>query len=380
MATKKPVKAAKPVAKSVKSTAKPVAKVVKSAKTTAKLVVKVAKYVKPTAKPVAKVVKSVKPTAKPTKKQVKKTVAAKSAPVKKVVAGKGKVVAPPKKVVSKKVVSKNSKNVKAIVVVKKTVAVAKANKPISNKATLKKVVAKQYPINLKKPVKKVPIVEKKVAKVTVALKKPVVAIKPVKATKVVAKVEKPYVTPILVSKPSVDKSPASKPATKRAAEKPMKPVVIPKTSTDKKVDYEPDFLKSVLDAPEPVSQGPTMRYSDQELNEFRDLINKKLDSAKKELTYLQGLITRRDEMGGDETDNRYMTMEDGGMSMEREQLSQMASRQITFIDHLEKAIMRIENKTYGICRVSGKLIDKARLRAVPHATLSMEAKLGIVSK
>jgi RNA polymerase-binding transcription factor DksA len=60
--------------------------------------------------------------------------------------------------------------------------------------------------------------------------------------------------------------------------------------------------------------------------------------------------------------------------MEREQLSQMASRQITFIDHLEKANMRIENKTYGICRVTGKLIDKARLRAVPHATLSIEAK------
>jgi len=120
-----------------------------------------------------------------------------------------------------------------------------------------------------------------------------------------------------------------------------------------------------------------MRYSDTELQEFRDLIGKKLDAAKKELAYLQGLITRRDEMGGDETDNRYMTMEDGGMSMEREQLSQMASRQITFIDHLEKAIMRIENKTYGICRVTGKLIDKARLRAVPHATLSMEAKLGI---
>ena len=119
---------------------------------------------------------------------------------------------------------------------------------------------------------------------------------------------------------------------------------------------------------------PSQRYSDTDLNEFRDLINKKLDAAKKELTYLQGLITRKDEMGGDDTDNRYMTMEDGSMSMEREQLSQMASRQITFIDHLEKAMMRIENKTYGICRVTGKLIDKARLRAVPHATLSIEAK------
>ena len=93
---------------------------------------------------------------------------------------------------------------------------------------------------------------------------------------------------------------------------------------------------------------------------------------------MQGLITRKDENGGDESENRYMTMEDGSLSMEREQLSQMASRQITFIDHLEKALMRIESKTYGVCRVTGKLIDKARLRAVPHATLSIEAKMGIV--
>jgi RNA polymerase-binding transcription factor DksA len=72
-----------------------------------------------------------------------------------------------------------------------------------------------------------------------------------------------------------------------------------------------------------------------------------------------------------------MTMEDGGLSMEREQLAQMASRQIDFIEKLEKALMRIENKTYGICRVTGRLIEKARLKAVPHATLSMEAKMNM---
>jgi RNA polymerase-binding transcription factor DksA len=123
------------------------------------------------------------------------------------------------------------------------------------------------------------------------------------------------------------------------------------------VKYEPDFTKSVLDTKPQGQTGPTMRYSDAELQEFRELIQKKLDSAKKELAYLQGLITRKDE-SGDLDEGRYMTMEDGSMS----------------IDHLEKAIMRIENKTYGICRVTGKLIDKARLRAVPHATLSIEAK------
>ncbi|MBL0355832.1 MAG: TraR/DksA family transcriptional regulator [Chitinophagaceae bacterium] len=158
-----------------------------------------------------------------------------------------------------------------------------------------------------------------------------------------------------------------------------KPVVIPKISTTTARKYEPDFTKSVLDQAPVEHNTPTQRYSDGELAEFRELIQRKLNAAKKELTYLQGLITRKDDMGGDEGDNRYMTMEDGSLSMEREQLSQMASRQITFIDHLEKALMRIENKTYGICRVTGKLIDKARLRAVPHATLSIEAKMGKVS-
>lgn len=169
------------------------------------------------------------------------------------------------------------------------------------------------------------------------------------------------------------KAPAPAPKKPVAPAKPIK-VVIPEMKTKTVRKYEPEFTKSVLDQPEQPAAGPTMRYSDADLQEFRELIQKKLDQAKKELTYLQGLITRKDEMGGDEHENRYMTMEDGSMSMEREQLAQMASRQIHYIDHLEKAIMRIENRTYGICRVTGKLIDKARLRAVPHATLSIEAK------
>ncbi len=156
-----------------------------------------------------------------------------------------------------------------------------------------------------------------------------------------------------------------------------KAFVMPVTHTTKSREYKPNFEKSILDAPEPRVTGPVLRYSDAELQEFRELITRKLESAKRELNYLQGLITRKGQMGGDESENRYMTMEDGSLSMEREQLAQMASRQITFIDHLEKALIRIENKTYGICRVTGKLIDKARLRAVPHATLSIEAKMGI---
>lgn len=174
---------------------------------------------------------------------------------------------------------------------------------------------------------------------------------------------------------STKEATAKTPAAKKSES--AKAIKVPKTSATGKVPYEPDFTHSVLDAPpkeESTPTGPAMRYSDSELLEFKNLIQRKLDAAKKELNYLQGLITRKDEMGGDNDDGRYMTLEDGSLSMEREQLSQMASRQITFIDHLEKALIRIENKTYGVCRVTGKLIEKARLRAVPHATLSMEAK------
>ncbi|WP_243630289.1 TraR/DksA family transcriptional regulator [Taibaiella soli] len=139
------------------------------------------------------------------------------------------------------------------------------------------------------------------------------------------------------------------------------------------INYQPDFTRSILDEPE-MQSGPVYRYSDEELNEFRELIQGRLEAARKELGFLQGLITRKDEAGTEDTENRYMNMEDGSGAMEREQLAQLASRQIQFINHLEKALIRIENKTYGICRVTGKLIDKARLRAVPHATLSIEAK------
>ena len=133
-----------------------------------------------------------------------------------------------------------------------------------------------------------------------------------------------------------------------------------------------EFTRSILDMPaeEPKQ---TFKYSDEELAEFKELILNRLELSRKELTFLNGLITRKDESGTEDTENR-MSVDDGSNAMERENLSQMASRQIQFISNLEKALIRIENKTYGICRVTGLLIDKARLRAVPHATLSIEAK------
>lgn len=238
----------------------------------------------------------------------------------------------------------------------------------------------------KKAAKKKPAAKKPMKKITPKKASPKKIVKAVakKATPQKAVVSKPAPAAVkpavsVAKKPGafdpktlVSIKPKAKPIIKKEPPKPTK-VVIPKTTTKSTVKYEPEFTKSVLDTPFQDQSGPTQRYSDADLAEFREIILKKLEAAKKELAYLQGLITRKDE-GGDMDEARYMTMEDGSVSMEREQLSQMASRQITFIDHLEKAMMRIENKTYGICRVTGKLIDKARLRAVPHATLSIEAK------
>ncbi len=116
------------------------------------------------------------------------------------------------------------------------------------------------------------------------------------------------------------------------------------------------------------------RYTDKELQEFKTLIEEKLEAAKSELKNIQATITKDGENGTEDTENRFGGMEDGAGTLEREFYNQMATRQGTYIDHLEKALMRIENKTYGICRVTGKLISKERLLAVPHATLSLEAK------
>ncbi|MBK8489959.1 MAG: TraR/DksA family transcriptional regulator [Saprospirales bacterium] len=112
------------------------------------------------------------------------------------------------------------------------------------------------------------------------------------------------------------------------------------------------------------------RYSDEELNEFRALIEEKLEKAKNQLLFYQQQL----EDLADNPDAKIRGLDDGTGTAENEQLYQLASRQQKLIQHLENALVRVHNKTYGICRVSGKLISKERLKAVPHATLSMEAK------
>ena len=117
------------------------------------------------------------------------------------------------------------------------------------------------------------------------------------------------------------------------------------------------------------------RYSDAELKEFKDLLLDKLASAKEELNALATSLSSPNANGTDDTAGTYKTLEDGSATLEKEQINQLAARQKKFIDQLEAALVRIENKTYGICREAGKLIPKERLRAVPHTTLTMEAKL-----
>jgi len=117
------------------------------------------------------------------------------------------------------------------------------------------------------------------------------------------------------------------------------------------------------------------RYSDSELKEFKDIILEKLRVAKEELASLTQSLSSPNLNGTDDTAGTYKTLEDGSATLEKEQINQLAARQKKFIDNLEAALVRIENKTYGVCRETGKLIPKERLRAVPHATLSMEAKM-----
>lgn len=121
-------------------------------------------------------------------------------------------------------------------------------------------------------------------------------------------------------------------------------------------------------------EAPQTRYSDDELGEFRDLITKKMRKAKEELDYLQEAIKASNSQNGQENSSTNL-MEDSSTTFQREQMSQLAERQRKFIKNLEDALVRIENKTYGICSMTGKLISKDRLRAVPHTTLSYEAKM-----
>ena len=117
-----------------------------------------------------------------------------------------------------------------------------------------------------------------------------------------------------------------------------------------------------------------VRYSDAELEEFRQIILEKLEVAKRDYKLLKDSLTGQDGNDVDDTSPTYKVMEEGANTLNKEETTRLAARQLKFIQNLQAALVRIENKTYGICRVTGKLIPADRLRAVTHATLSIEAK------
>ena len=321
---------------------------------------------KPVKKVLAKKVVSKKPAKKTTvKKPIKKT-----APKAKKVIYKAPAKKIVKKVAAKKQVAKAKKVIKKISkpapkkIVKKIVS-----KKIIKKAVVKKAIKKTSKPAPKKIVKK--IVSKKIikkavkvvskAKLKVVAKKPTKAIakKPIKPIKPIAKPTKNKLTAkksTLINKPAI------------------KSFIKPTISAKPIIEVEKTVSKF---QPKPTLEMAkvAMRYSDVDLAEFKEIIIKKVTLAKEELSNLIDQLQNPNANGGNDTDSSYQTLEDGQSTAEKEQVSLLAQRQRKFVENLENALVRIENKTYGICKETGKLIAKERLRAVPHTTLSMEAKL-----
>lgn len=276
--------------------------------------------------------------AKSAKKSAKKTVKVKS-PVKAV-----KKVAPavkPKKVVkpaAKKAVEKKK------IVLKKA---APANKVVAKKVAPKKPELKKAEAKIAEPVKLV--VEKKSAEP-----------KPKKVAK--EKVKKEQDESLGLSTPASRKQEA---------------MAIPKVS--------PQLTMFQIPTVRPIAHKTTVapsnsqdktRYSEEELKEFETLIRSKLEKANEEFKILKGTLNRTDDAGTDSTSGgNTKVLEDGAETAEKENLSQLAARQLKYMTNLENALIRIKNGTYGICSVTGKLISKERLIAVPHTTQSIEAKM-----
>jgi len=116
------------------------------------------------------------------------------------------------------------------------------------------------------------------------------------------------------------------------------------------------------------------RYTDVELDEFRQIINEKLEKAQADYDELRNSLSNLDSNDVSDTSPTFKVLEEGAATLSKEEAGRLAQRQMKFIQHLQAALIRIENKTYGVCRETGRLIPKERLRAVPHATLSIEAK------
>lgn len=349
----------------------------KSKKTTSKKTVKPAAKkattpaakakAKPAAKPVAK--KAAKPAAKKTVKPAPKK-AAKPAPKKVVKKAAPKKVAKP---APKKVAKPAPK--KAVKPVAK-----KASKPVPSKAIkqaakpLAKKAVKPAPKKAVKPAAK-PVAKPVAKKAAPAPKKAApVAKKPAPAPVVKQPVKAAEKPQVVAAKPAAPVKSASQPKKSGKASKPVE------RYEGKRIVRSELPAKALITIQKPEEEKmeqthyefPTLRYSDAELKEFKEIIDKKLASAREELSNLKDSLESHTES---QVGNKSWNMEEGSDTSEMEYLMNQIARLNKFIRDLEMALVRIENKTYGICRATGKLIDKNRLRVVPHATLSMEAKM-----
>jgi RNA polymerase-binding transcription factor DksA len=238
----------------------------------------------------------------------------------------------------------------------------KAAKPAAKKAPVQKKAAKPAKKAAKKIVKKA--VPKKPVK---AVKKPV-ASKPVSKpviSKAVSKNGSSNKKAAEIKKPVIAKIPV------KLDVRVEKPIEIKKEAVMAKPFVKIEKPKNV----QTLKQDPRSRYSDKELVEFKDLINKKLEEATRDYELLKNTLSHKDDHGTDDTSPTFKLLEDGSDVLSKEETAHLASRQEKYIQNLKNALIRIENKTYGICRVTGKLIPKERLRSVPHATLSIDAKM-----
>jgi len=241
---------------------------------------------------------------------------------------------------------------------KKTKLKPKAvKKTVVKKSTAKKVVVKKS--TTKKPVAKKPTAKKVVTKKVVA-KKPI-------AKKVVAK-------KVVAKKPITKKAVVKKPAAKKVVAKKVIPAAPPVVTSRPILFTRPNSVIAKTAKVLPIDN--RTRYTDAELKEFKVLLEKKLYEASRDYELLKNTLSHKDDHGTDDTSPTFKLLEDGSDVLSKEETSHLAARQEKYIQNLKNAQFRIANKTYGICRVTGKLIPKERLRSVPHATLSIDAKLG----
>jgi RNA polymerase-binding transcription factor DksA len=257
-------------------------------------------------------------------------------------------------------------------------------------APVKKAPAKPAKAAPKKAVKPAPASKTGASKKTSSKSAPA---KTSGAKKAPAKAVKAKPAP--AKKQAVSKAPAkaapAKTAAKPVAPKAAAPVVKPATqnkTTPPNVKVNSPAVKSVVkpnvgmsvknNKPEAKNGNDDQRsrYSDAELVEFKELINKKLEEATRDYELLKNTLSHKDDHGTDDTSPTFKLLEDGSDVLSKEETAHLAARQEKYIQNLKNALIRIQNKTYGICRVTGKLIPKERLRSVPHATLSIDAKLG----